>query len=88
MSPYVGVICRHPASLSGCPLYPLKADIAVTLRHVSFRPQADSGPVSVNYLRSCREQRLWRDKVEHLAVLGLMGARPASRAASLGKTNS
>ena len=38
-------------------------------------PQADSGPVSVNF--SYREQRLWRDKVKHLAILRLMGARPA-----------
>jgi hypothetical protein len=30
------VICRHSASLTGCPLYPLKADIGVTHRQVSF----------------------------------------------------
>jgi len=35
------VICRHSASLTGCPLYPLKADIGVTHRHVCFGPCVD-----------------------------------------------
>jgi hypothetical protein len=36
-----GSFADIPPSLSGCPLYPLKADIAVTLPHVSVGSKGD-----------------------------------------------
>jgi hypothetical protein len=37
----VWVESRHCKVIGACPLYPLKADIAVTLRYVSFGAKAD-----------------------------------------------
>src|SRR6516225_7894927 len=50
------VICRHSASLTGCPRYPLKADTGVTHRHVRLGPGGDITRL-FNHLVGGRKQR-------------------------------